>query len=134
MVNAASAQYKIIYEQELQKLEQNDAWKKFSIDQQKEIQSQAGIIPISELRIGDEIALIRTLDKTSLADWQLKTQALPQQFSNAALTAARLLTPNTRNIRLSSNTLRTADDVKSWIGVTEQHLLEEIKNGPIMIS
>jgi hypothetical protein len=89
---------------------------------------------VPSLSIGDDLALLRSLSETSLAAWRTKTDALPQQFRNAALAAAKLLEPETQNVRLRSGTLKTAGDVKAWVAETEKDLLEKIKKGPIVIS
>jgi gluconate kinase len=59
---------------------------------------------------------------------------LPQQFSNAAFSAAMLLEPETQTVKLTSGTLKTEDDVKSWLVNVEKELLGKIKKGPIVIS
>jgi hypothetical protein len=59
---------------------------------------------------------------------------LPQQFVNAALAAAKLLEPTTQHVHLTSSTLKTAEEVKAWIKVTEQELLTKVKAGPVVIN
>ena len=115
-------------------LTENDNWKKITSDQQQEILDTEGIAGISPLSIGDDSSLLRTLEETPLTNWKTKIAALSQQFSNAALAAAKLLEPKTQNIKLTSGTLRTETDVKNWIERTEQELLERLEDGPIVIS
>ena len=64
----------------------------------------------------------------------IKIDALLTQFSNAALAAAKLLEPKTQTVRLTSGTLKTEDDVKSWVNDVENNLIAKIKDGPIVIS
>lgn len=93
-----------------------------------------GIAKIPPLSIGDDSSLIGALEETPLTGWKTKIDALPQQFSNAALAAAKLLEPETQNIKLTSGTLKTEADVTTWINRTELELLERLENGPIVIS
>ena len=60
--------------------------------------------------------------------------ALPQQFVRAALAAANLLGPNTQRVHLSSGTLKTEQEVKSWLANTEKNLLPKLKDGPVVIA
>jgi hypothetical protein len=78
--------------------------------------------------------LLASLDEVSLAVWKTRTQAIPQQFANAALAAAKLLEPKTQRVHLSSNTLKAEQDVKNWLANTEKDLMAKLKDGPIVIS
>jgi hypothetical protein len=83
--------------------------------------------------VGDEAALVRTLDSAPLPSWTTRAHALPKQFANAALAAARLLAPKTQEHHLISATLHTPEDVQAWLAATEQELLAAIKKGPVVI-
>ncbi|HOX23760.1 MAG TPA: hypothetical protein PLL10_09865, partial [Elusimicrobiales bacterium] len=69
-----------------------------------------------------------------LDSWKVKTTALPQQFIQALLAAAKLLEPKTQHVHLTSPTLKTAEDVKAWLSAKEKELLAQIKKGPVVIS
>ena len=86
------------------------------------------------LDVSDDGALLRSLQQCTLASWKTRTNALPQQFVNAALTAAKLLEPKTQHVHLTSSTLKTAVDVKEWVTKTEQNILSKLKDGPVVIS
>ncbi|MBW1706861.1 MAG: BREX system P-loop protein BrxC [Deltaproteobacteria bacterium] len=133
-VKKAHDDFKAVYDREMAVLTENDNWKKITSDQQQVILDTEGIAGISPLSIGDDSSLLRTLEETPLTNWKTKVDALPQQFSNAALAAAKLLEPETQTVKLTSGTLRTETDVKNWIERTEQELLERLEDGPIMIS
>ena len=105
-----------------------------SLEQQEDILDTEDIADIPPLSIGDDSNLLRTLEETPLPNWKTKIDALPQQFSSAAVAAAMLLEPKTQNIKLISGTLKTEDDIKSWVKDVENDLLTKIKDGPIVIS
>jgi hypothetical protein len=48
--------------------------------------------------------------------------------------ADKLIEPKTHHVKLISATLRTPQDVQAWVEKTEQELLEQLKNGPIVVS
>jgi len=68
-----------------------------------------------------------------LPAWKTKTDALPQQFARAGMAAAKLLEPKIQRVHLTSGTLKTEQDVKTWLASAESDLLEKLKNGPIVI-
>jgi hypothetical protein len=133
-VKKAHDDLKTVYDLEMAALDQNDNWNMISLEQQEDILDTEGIAEIPPLSIGDDLSLIGTLEETPLTGWKTRIDALPQQFSNAALSAARLLEPKTQNIKLTSGTLKTEDDIKSWVKDVENDLLTKIKDGPIVIS
>ena len=133
-VKKAHDDFKAVYDREMAVLTENDNWKKITSDQQQEILDTEGIAGISPLSIGDDSSLLRTLEETPLPSWKTKIDALPQQFRNAALAAAKLLEPETQTVKLTSGTLKTEEDVKNWIERTEHELLERLEDGPIVIS
>lgn len=133
-VKKAHDDFKTVYDLEMAALDQNDNWNMISLEQQEDILDTEDIADIPPLSIGDDSSLIGTLEETSLTGWKTKIDALPQQFSNAAFAAAMLLEPKTQNIKLTSGTLKTEDDIKSWVKDVENDLLTKIKDGPIVIS
>jgi hypothetical protein len=49
------------------------------------------------------------------------------------MAAAKLLEPETQTVKFASGTLKTEDDVRNWVKDIEKHLLNIIKNGPVII-
>lgn len=133
-VNGAFYNFKAVYDREMAILDKSEIWQKLSPEQKQQILMSEGIFGVRPLSVEDDEALLRSLQETSLSGWKTKTDALPQQFTNAAVTAAKLFEPKIQNIKLSSGTLKTEDDVKAWIAKVERKLLDEVKNGPVVIS
>ena len=133
-VKRAYDDFKAAYDREMAALEDNDNWNAISSVQQEEILFTEEIADIPDLSIGDDSKLVQSLEETSITNWKTKIDALPTQFSNAALSAARLLEPETQTVKLTSGTLKTEDDIRSWVENVEKYLLNKIKYGPIVIS
>lgn len=133
-VKMAHESYEKSYTEQINFLEGSNSWKKLKPDQRKNILAQEGIDSIPSLAIGSEAELIGSLDNTSLSSWKTKTDALSQQFARAAMAAAKLLEPEIQRIHLISGTLKTEQEVRSWLETTEKDLLAKLKKGPVMIS
>ena len=95
-VTAAHAACNDVLTREMATILASANWQRLTEPQRQQIVRDAGITPIPELSVGDEIALLRTLDAAPLPTWKTRAQALPKQFANAALAAARLLDQNSR--------------------------------------
>ena len=133
-VTAAHGEYQRTYKERMAELTASHTWKKLKAAQQEQMLAGEGIGEEAALVISSEADLIRTLEKTSLPAWKTRTDALAQQFSRVALTAAKLLEPKTQHVHLASGTLKTEQDVRDWVGGTEKELLAKIKSGPVVIS
>jgi hypothetical protein len=133
-ITAAHAEYERTYHEQMAALTSSDNWKKLTPDQHKQLLAAEGIDALPTLAVGSEADLLRTLEQTALPAWKTRTDALPQQFTRAAMAAAMLLEPKTQRVHLTSGTLKNEQEVKAWLARTEEDLLAKLKNGPVVIS
>ncbi|MDK2881004.1 MAG: hypothetical protein PWQ99_779 [Clostridia bacterium] len=133
-VRQAYNNFEAVYNGEKAALEGNENWQKLSPERQQQILAAEGIASVPQLSVEDDESLLRSLQEAPLSSWKTRTDALPQQFSNAAMAAAKLLEPKTQKVKLTSSILKTENDVKAWVAEIERELLERIKSGPIVIS
>lgn len=133
-LTAAHGRYALVYDEQMAALLKSSNWEKLSAEQRQRILAAEGIDKRSSLDVGSETNLIRSLEQISLDAWKTKTDALPQQFARAAMAAAKLLEPKTQHVHLTSGTLKTAEEIRAWLGKTETVLNEKLADGPIVIS
>ena len=115
-------------------LKKSNIWGKLTADQQSSVLGSNGISDIAPIKVGTENELVRTLDLTPLSSWSDKSAALPGRFSAALAQAGKFLEPKLQQVRLTSETLKTADEVKQWLSEKERELLEKLKAGPVIVS
>lgn len=115
-------------------LEKTEAWQKIGAAQRTQILAEEGIAAVPPIDLGTDDALLNTLDRTSLSAWKDKADALPSRFASAAMKAAKLLEPKTQQVRLTSGTLKTPDEVMAWIAAQEKLLLAKVAEGPIIVN
>ena len=128
------ATYNKIYDQQMNMLDAVEGWKKITEEQREQILSSVGLAKISKGNVGNDERVLESLNRLSLEAWKTKTAALPQQFADARKQADKLLEPKTQHVSLSSGTLRTKEDIDSWIDDTREELLAKIKKGPVVIA
>jgi polyhydroxyalkanoate synthesis regulator phasin len=130
----AEAAYTATYDQGMQALEAAESWQKLSDPQRAGILSSVGLNKVSKEAVGNEDEVLASLNRLSLEAWATKTAALPQQFAEARKQADKLLEPKTQHLKVSSGTLRTQDDVETWLAETKKQILARLDDGPIVIS
>jgi hypothetical protein len=133
-VNAAAQEYEKTYRQELATLEANDNWRRLAATDRKRILTDEHIDSLPRVAVGSEDELLSTLERTPLTQWRTKTDALAQQSARAAMAAALLLEPLAQRVHLTSATLKTPEDVRAWVSITERDLLNQLAQGPVVIS
>ena len=130
----AELRYQKIYDEERQGLESAESWQILTQEERDRILDQVGIRQASKGTTGNEQEVLDSLERLSLDDWRLHTAALPRLFADAKAKADKFIEPQTRHVKLNSPTLRTPEDVKAWVHTTEQDLLKQVKQGPIVIN
>ena len=129
----ACREYERVFEEERARLESAASWRQIEPAQREAILGQLRIRKATVGATGTEQDVLRSLDEASLDDWRTRTAALPQLFAAARSEADTLLEPKTRHVKLTSDTLRTEEDVRAWTRETEQALLVQVKQGPLVI-
>jgi hypothetical protein len=115
-------------------LNSSDVWTKLTAEQQSSVLSVNGITDVAAVKVGTDDELLRTLDSTPMSSWADKAAAIPGRFSAALAQAGKLLEPKLQQVRLTSGTLKTPEDVKQWLSKKEDELLEKLKAGPVIVS
>jgi hypothetical protein len=133
-VTAAHATLKNTHDEQMSLLTKSDVWAKLTAEQQSSVLSSNGITDVAAIKVGTDDELLRTLDSTPLSSWGDKSAAIPGRFSAALAQAGKLLEPKLQQVRLTSGTLKTPEDVKQWLSEKENELLEKLKAGPVIVS
>lgn len=133
-VTTAHAALKNTHDQQMSLLTKSDVWTKLSAEQQSSVLSSNGITDVVAIKVGTDDELLRTLDSTPLSSWADKSAAILGRFSAALTQAGKLLEPKLQQVRLTSGTLKTPEEVKQWLSEKESELLEKLKQGPVIIS
>ena len=121
------------YDAERERLSAAESWRKIDRAERDRILEGLHIEKVTRGATGAEQEVLESLGRISLDSWRTRTAALPQLFSDARVQADKLVEPKTHHVKLGGATLRTPDEVKAWVAKTEQELLEQIKQGPIVI-
>lgn len=128
------SEYQRVYSEGITALGSTAEWQSILREQQRQILVNEGItdLPLPDVSTPDSI--LDSLQSTNLRTWKTRIDALPQRFTRARLAAAKLLEPKAQQVKLKGCTLRTEQDVKTWLVETEEFLLRRIKDGPLVIS
>ena len=130
----ACSEYTRVFRVEQGRLEDAASWQTVEQAQRDDILRQLHIEEATVGATGTEQEVLSALKEASLGNWRTRTAALPQLFAEARSRADKLVEPKTRHVKLSSDTLNTERDVRAWARKTEQELVDQVKQGPIVIN
>ena len=133
-VTTSHATLKNTHIEQMSLLTKSDVWTKLTADQQSSVLSFSGIKDVMTIKVGTDDELLRTLDSTPLSSWADKSAAILGRFSSAMAQAGKLLEPKLQQVRLTSGTLKTPEDVKHWLSEKEKIIMEKLKSGPVIVS
>ena len=125
--------YDETYEEEQKRLEETESWGRIEPKDREEIFARLHISKASTGATGSEQEVLESLGRISLDGWRTRSAALPHLFAEARAQADKLVEPEIRHVKLGSPTLRTAEDVNAWVRKTEEDLLRQVEQGPIVI-
>jgi hypothetical protein len=118
----------------MDELEASEAWKQLVPEEQQQILATHGLGTDDAFLIESDDDLFRALEQTPLATRRTKTAALSQQFQDLILSVTTKLEPKTRPVKIQGGVLKNEAEVREWLAATEKTLLDEVKDGPIIIS
>ena len=131
---SAEKHYSKTYDSELVRLATAESWQKIDLSNRDRILDGLHIAKVTKGATGTEQEVLESVERISLDVWRIRSASLPQLFADARIHADKLIEPKTHHVKLGSATLRTPEEVKDWIAKTEQELLEQLKQGPIVVS
>lgn len=118
----------------MDEVEASEAWNHLVPEEQQQTLATHGLGTDDAFRIESDDDLFRALERMPLAARRTKTAALSQQFQDLMLAVTTKFEPKTRPVKLPGGVLKDESEVRSWLATTEKTLLDEVKDGPIIIS
>lgn len=118
----------------MEELAKAENWRKLDEDKQKTILVEVGLTRIEKGPVGNAEQVLASLGKVSLESWKTGTAALPQQFTGARRRADEIFEPTVQYLHLTSNILKSATDVDSWLEDARKKMVAKMKNGPLVIN
>lgn len=114
---------------------QNDAnWQSLSPEQRHELRQEQGLVEaaVPSIKLDSTESILNTLETVGISALRDRIAAMPGRYSQLLVQAARLLEPEVQEVSLSSPILKTEQDVDEWLAQAREHLLQKLKNGPVI--
>jgi hypothetical protein len=134
-LNKLINEYAARHKQGLNRLAEDTNWHQLEPEQQNRLLVEQKLTladkPRIEVKNTDDV--LTTLDACSLPVLSDRAAVLPTRFDNIAVSTAEMCEPEAQFIQVPRRTLKTAEEIDSWIEDVEKQLKSALKNGPIVI-
>ncbi len=109
-------------------------WRRLSAAQREALIREHGLGPVPAPKLGTDQELLAALDARSLGGWAEQDVAMPARFARAREAAARLLEPKAVRVQLPPATLRTAEEVETYLDGLRKAIMAQIESGhPVIL-
>jgi hypothetical protein len=115
-------------------LESAEGWSALAGAEREQILRSNDLLDPPASEVGSDDALAEALDRQPLSTWASQLRAVPTALDEALLELARRVEPKARPVRLPTRTLKTDDDVSSYVDEVRATLEAEVKTGPVVVS
>jgi hypothetical protein len=130
---AYSQRYGIELESQTAQLEADSSWQKLPEVKRTEFRQSCGIISAADLSVGTLEDLIKALQTHPLKVWKDRIDALAVRFACARELAAKELEPKSQTVNIPRRTLKTKDEINSWVKEVTDQLNDAFTKGPVVI-
>ena len=135
-LNRYKKEYDERHQKGMERLQKDENWAMLSPEQRHELLAEQKLTnadaPVVEVGSAEEIA--STLRKTPLTALSDRVAAFPARFQEVVVNAAALMEPEAQFVTLPGGTLKTDQDVESWLEDAKKAIQKALKNGPVIIS
>jgi hypothetical protein len=134
-LNHLNAEYTNEYQAGLQKLEQDDNWRRLEPEQRHEFLKKNTLLDRMRPTVNVETPqdVLMTLNAMSLNAFKDRLAALPARVNAALNAASKVFEPQAQIMQVPFRTIKTNEELETWLGEVKSQLAAALKNGPVVI-
>ena len=132
-INEKYSKYASVYGHLNERLDNNEAWNRLSEEKRGIFLNQNDLSKIQPLALGSYEELLNTVKQYPIKSWTDKEAALEAKFQRATEMAIKELEPKSQMVDFPSRTLKTEEDINSWIEEVRDQLKGKLVDGPIYV-
>ncbi len=114
-------------------LDADTSWQSLKPERQTTILDAQKILAPAKPSVGTDEELLSTLESSSLDARENVAALVANRVAGALADAAKLLKPASRSLKFAPVTLETPEQVEAWLAERKAQLLDEIRQGPVIL-
>lgn len=134
-LNRLYNEYDVRHSQGMERLRADSHWLKLEPEERNQLLTEQKLTLSDRPTIAVQSTsdVLVTLDICSLAMFTDRVAAMPARFENVATNAAEMCEPQAQFIQVPRRTLKTTDEIDTWVEDVKMQLKVALEKGPIII-
>lgn len=134
-LNALRLDYDDRHQQGMKRLEADSNWTQLEPEQRNSLLSSQSLTNAGtpNINVGDTHEIVTTLSQITLSALADRVAAMPPRFDAALVAAAELMEPEAQFIHAPRRTIKTEEDMNTWLEDAKREIESALKNGPVII-
>jgi len=120
-------------ERQMAELQQEEDWQKLTEDERAKVLGDCDLTSEPSPVVGNREELLLAVRKSPINVWNDRIDAISHRSARARELVAKELEPKTQTIDLPRRTLKTKDDINSWLSEVRDKLEAAVKEGPVVL-
>ena len=134
-LNRLHADYQTRHKNGMARLDADTNWQRLEPEQRNSLLAaqKLTLTDAPKVQVATTEEVLATVDRLSLSSFADRVAAIDSRFDAVLVAAAELMEPQAQFIQVPRRTLKTMDEIESWVIEVKQQLEAALQNGPIVI-
>ena len=134
-LNRLHIDYETRHKNGMARLDADTNWQRLEPEQRNSLLAaqKLTLTDAPKVQVATTEEVLATVDRLSLSSFADRVAAIDSRFDAVLVAAAELMEPQAQFIQVPRRTLKTMDEIESWVIEVKQQLEAALQNGPIVI-
>lgn len=134
-LNRLNNEYKAKHAAGMSRLKNDANWQQLDPEQKNNLLSEQKLTlaDAPEIKLASTDEVVSTLQRITLSALSDRVAAMPSRFDAVLVGAAELMEPEAQFVKLPNRTIKTEQDVETWLDDAKVEIKKALKNGPVII-
>lgn len=134
-LNKLDADYRARHDEGMERLRNDSNWAQLEPEQRNMLLSEQKLTEAERPKVNVQSTedILKTLEALPLAMFSDRVAAMPGRFEQVMMGAAELMEPEAQFVRIPRRTLKTTEDIDSWVEDVKKQLETALEKGPVII-
>ena len=134
-LNRLQRDYQTRHKSGMERLAADSNWQKLEPEQRNNLLAAQKLTDADapKVQVANTDEVLTTVEQLSLSAFADRVAALDSRFDAVLVAAAELMEPKAQCVKLPGGTIKTAEDIDTWLHEARQTIAEALKKGPVIL-
>jgi len=134
-LNRLDKEYQSRHDEGMARLKADTNWQQLDPEQRNSLlaEQKLTLADAPKINVASTEEIIATLERTTLSALTDRVAALSSRFDTVMVGAAELMEPEAQFVKLPNRTIKTEQDIDTWLNDAKAEIQKALKSGPVII-